>query len=276
VQGTTGVTGLTGPQGVTGATGVTGVTGPQGNPPTEYLDDSEVFTIWMPDALPASPSSDDDEFSGDSLSGDWTEVDHGGKVVPAVEARGLRLDITSIPANWSWGGIAKSLPSGDFSIETKLALGAERGGSVNLAYAGLTLLEGTGASDNLYTIHFNADTANVEHYEWPAYNASGSARAATAYYGYTHVYVRIRRNGSSYYLEYSNDGYCFRLLSTTAPTFTPTHMGLMAMINGTVDGVALFRFFRYRDEDVGLTGHLLGRRVSMGLTLGSSSSSSSA
>lgn len=223
-------------------------------------------TVWMPDAPPASAGSIDDEFDADSLSGSWTEFDPNSLLTATVDSgRNLLKLVQSTRSGDNLCGLYQTLPAGDFTAWTRVTIQAP---IKNYTLGGLCLWEDpSDTSKKLFTEHlvFNGSITRVEAIEWTDHNTG-----AVPEFGYdlpqiTHLYLRIRRNGSNYYLAYSLDGLSWREYDGTRnPTFTPTKVGLFSNnVNLGQNTQVTFSFFRYVASDVGQQGFLDGALASL-------------
>ena len=228
------------------------------------------FDIWMPDAPPASAGADDDEFADAAGAGaptGWTEVDHGTTTTVSEEEYGLKL-LQATHAGDSIAGVYKAIPSGDFSIVTKVSLAGLA--EANFMVGGLALFQDATSSTGdiiTHTLHQDATATAINVESWTAYNAFGAAVQGAVYTvdaGPTHAYLRIRRTGTTYAFDFSSDGIVFQRLHSGTLAFTPTHYGLV--VNNVATGqdvAAIFPFFRYVASDVGIVGVMGGDRVGL-------------
>jgi len=211
---------------------------PPGSLPTDTVS-------WNPLAKPAAPSTDDDEFAtaGAGPPTGWTAWDYGAIGTEAVDDAGLALAQAN-QTNGKLSGIYKALPSGDFTIWTRCSAGAIAGEM----YAQLAIFQDAASSTaDIHSVGLRRTStpgANVN--RWSDYDNLSSQLASLSFNANT-VWARIDRTGSTYQFWWSENGITWwRLYTTAALGYTPTHMGLIcANINTTGDGVARFPFFRY-------------------------------
>lgn len=102
--------------------------------------------IYMPDARPATPHADDNEFT--TTIADLTEVDHDGIATWSRDTGRNRLQMELTRSNDAQSTqMVKNIPASEFSVITKV-------GQITLPVAGSTydagilVAEGTGATDN--------------------------------------------------------------------------------------------------------------------------------
>ena len=227
---------------------------------------SAIKTVWNPDTSPSSPSAYDDEFDGGSggmpTSGLWTKFDPASKLTVVEDStyKLLQLQAATHSGN-GITGIYQTIPAGDFTIWTRLALMGTR---TNYLTAGLALWENpsdttksiTINSLNMYSSFTSWEVAKYTNYT--TYNSN-----PVAYTGHTlsHVYLRIRRNSTNYYHAMSLDGIGWQEYPTAVnPLATPTKFGVYVDNVGTgITNYANFSFFRYTGSDLGVTGMLSGR-----------------
>lgn len=232
-----------------------------------FVKSHVVASIWMPDAPPATAGAADDEYadaSGGVPSG-WTEVDHGTGLTVTEDEAGLKLASTAAQGN---AGIYKAIPAGDFTVWTKVALSAV--GLTDFMPGGLVLWEdAANSAGDLRVFYMEASAADVKVIiqAWTAYNAFGSSVASFSISVDTlpaHVYLRIRRTGTTYAFDVSLDGLgWFRIHNTAALGITPTHVGPAINTSSHASGslVGRFSFFRYVASDVGIGGLMEGDRL---------------
>jgi len=227
-------------------------------------------SIWFPDAVPASPGSEDDEFadaSGGVPSG-WTEVDHGSVLTVDEDEPGLEFFVATHAGN-ALAGIYKSIPAGDFTYWTKVSLSGLP--ETNSIIGGIALWEdATNSAGDVRTLALicNATQGEVSIHPWTAYNAIGAATVSqpiTVDVGPTHLYLMVRRTGTTYAFSFSTDGIGWqRLLSTGALGITPTHIGpCVDNVATGADVGARFPFWRYVASDVGMTPLMAGDRITV-------------
>lgn len=229
-----------------------------------------MVSIWMPDAPPATPNAQDDEFADASggLPSGWTEFDPGAIQTVNESAAGCELS-TATHAGSQVTGIYKSIPSGDFSIMIKVALSGL--GVTNSIRAMICLWEdpsNTAKALRTLGITQNATQGQIDVIQWNNYTTLTSTLASLAMSvdeGPTVLYLRIRRTGTAYAFDVSSDGNGFEQVHTIAALgITPTAMGL-AMDN-TASGANVkttTSFFRYKASDVGIFGALEGDRIAV-------------
>jgi hypothetical protein len=219
---------------------------------------------WDSLAPPASPSASDDEFDDATFdSGNWTLWDHGSNSLSAIEDdQGLLLSGDG-DAN-EWMGIYRTLPSGDFSVSTKVV-----GYSIteNDSQFGLALFENgsDSSADFVYLGFLSGVTSFMVTQTFTDYTTFDSQLAYEEWGGGTSMFLRIRRNGTTYFPEFSNDGEgWFNHPGTFTLGYTPSHMGLvMRRTTGTATYKVRSKFFRYVNTDVGLYTPISGRRLSV-------------
>lgn len=219
--------------------------------------------IWCPDAPPETPSAYDDEFNDEVFNiSKWTEYDPQVRQTISEEKYGLNLLIPTPPAiaTGSVTGIYQSLPEGDFSISTKVTALCKKS-----AYhlPGIALFEdATDTSKKIlnFCLYIASPTSTrLSLYSYSNYyTASTDPINLTLGNEATMGYFRIRRNSTTYYFDFSQDGISFitYYIYTSFP-FAPSHMGLASdAVNysgGQPSSVnSIFSFFRYINSDVGV------------------------
>jgi len=222
--------------------------------------------IWSPDCPPATASAFDDEFSDSSInSALWTEFDPGSVATVSEDVAGLKI-LLSGNAGTDFGGVYQSLQSGDFTYTTKLLVSTNYRNMY--AHSGLFLMEGVTGSSGLYGILFNPVRGNyTQRYAVIYYSnyqtISSEKDYEGIYYTTTSVYLRIRRNGTNYYFDWSSDGISWRMLYTESSfPFTASHIGILASCeDATYITSTKSTFFRYKNSDLGFDGILEGDRI---------------
>jgi len=220
--------------------------------------------LWMPDVAPDSPSLLDDEFNDSSFdTGLWTEFDPGGFITVSEDDAGLLITQIFDPSDDNCG-IYQAIPSGDFTIETKVSISGQ---DTNFYIGGLTLWED--ATDpskkmDMFVMTYYTAAARAMYYRYTNHTTFSAITYTGADVGDlgSPAYLRLQRTGTTYYYSASGDGVAWMLLWTGSLTFTPSHFGLGT--NLTTSGLDLnarFHFFRYRDSNVGVHGLLYGKRI---------------
>lgn len=224
-------------------------------------------TIWMPDIPPlGGTASDEFNLNSGGVPAGWTEVDHDAIQTVTEDEAGLVLTHPT-HAGDSVAGVYKALPSGDGTIFMQCSRTGI--GLTNFLTHALALWEdATNAAGRVITfgITNNATQLELGVNLFSAYNVFGSALSGQFVLSpdvlWTGFYLRIRRAGSTFNFEFSNDGIGWvRIYSSAALAFTPAQYG-PAMTNNATGTTAVLRskFCRYSASDIGLTGLSLGAR----------------
>ena len=223
-------------------------------------------SIWLPDAAPASAGSLDDEFrdASSGLPSGWAEVDHGS--VQTVDEDELGLQLTQAThVGESTSGIYKALPAGNFTIWTKVSLiGLSETSTIR---AGIFFwVDATVSTGDITLFVVRSDATDVEiqvatqtQYDSAFTNLKDDGTFQDILP--TPLYLRVRRNGTTFFYEYSSDGIGWQLFHSNTPT-APAHVGVG--INNTASGADMegrFAFFRYVASDVGAGGRVSGDRI---------------
>lgn len=203
--------------------------------------------LYEPDAPPSSPNAEDYEFdlaSGGVPTG-WTEWDPGAKVTVTEGDFGVKQALAASSGD-SLGGIYRAIPSGDWSLTTKVAMAA----AGNLE-AGIFLTEDiaanpTTADIETWAIRYDGGgTFTILIQRWTAYNALSSTQFSHS--SRTHggsIYLRVRRISTNLFFDYSFDGLDWMQAHTMAEPFTIAHYVLGADNRASAAGAAYFRFLR--------------------------------
>jgi len=225
-----------------------------------------VLNAWMPDAPPESPSAYDDEFDDSSFdTGLWTEFDPNTQITVTEDEAGLRIQQTGTAGDDNCG-VYQSIPAGDFTIETKVSISGQ---DASFYIGGLALWEDptdvANGNMDMFVMSYYASASRVMYYRYSNHETYSAATFTGVDVGNlgSPVYLRLRRNGTTYYYTVSGDGVAWMEVWTGSLTFTPTTFGLGTNLTTTsAPGLyARFQFFRYRNSDVGNHGLLYGRRV---------------
>jgi len=223
-----------------------------------------IYEKWDPDAPPLTPSAYDDEFNDSSISGNWSTSVSSNSAISEADSDFVINRI--VGGSDSVDGIYKNLPVGNFTITTKISVLTTR---ANYTLGGLQLLENGGSnSTRINSIHLwvSGGSLGVEVDNWTNKTTySGTVFQNSLNIGNPTVYLRIRRNASTYYYDYSYDGKGWINLVSTTLAYTPQHMGVFETApNGSANSTAKFDFFRYIGSDLGPNGILSGRTVPIG------------
>lgn len=204
-------------------------------------------TIWLPDYPPASPSSYDDEFDDAAVAAAWTQT-----LVTATEnAAGLHLQGTHATA---WGSVTKAIPAGDWQVYTKVGVY----GSTASSWDGGGLLLQDNSTGSAYVLVYNDSGRSSNTIQYVV--NSGETAAIVDRGNGIDIYLRFRKNGTTYDCDYSYDGVGWqRIYSGTLP-FTPTKFGLLAARSASI--APTYAFFRcVEGTPGGVIDVLSGRRV---------------
>jgi len=223
-----------------------------------------VGTFWDADALPDTPSAQDDHFDDASLDVKWTEWDLGVPQMALSEAGHHAILTHSTEAGGRWRGMYQTLPAGDFTIATKASIIGTHTGDNAVALA--LFEDATAAAGDiliwmLYSRTLGNKYRDLFAQRWSDYETFDSTYGGGNMYPNTTTYLRIRRNGTTLFWEYSCDGVSWIRLYTAAQAFAPGHMGVITMNNNI--GISIygyFDFFRYIASDaIGPLGKVIGR-----------------
>jgi hypothetical protein len=154
-------------------------------------------------------------------------------------------------SNAKWGGAYRAVPSGDWSITTKVTMNNEIPAAAQEFDAGIILMEGTGATSDLYAFALRTQQAairrNISVARWSDYqtfNANAYASEADGDSLLSSVYLRVFRASGVYFYEFSTDGLGWTQLFNHTPAFTVAQIGLGAWAGSSRTLRAYFRFWR--------------------------------
>lgn len=236
-----------------------GVTGGEGGGDAD-------FTIWMPEAPPASPSAYDDEFDNATYdSGLWTEFDVPDTMTPNEAEYGFYM--TGGTTN-NFHGIIQEVPDQDFVIYTNVSW-------LNNAdldmYAGLLVLQNASnpSTTDLYGFgQYRGGGMGFRGLRATQYNASPTevwTRLSNPGGHEPGYWMRFRQVGSDWDFGYSLDGkHWYDFDNGHTEDFTVDAVGLFSRKNNTSDTTnkAVFSFFRY-STNAAVTDIMYGDRVDM-------------
>jgi hypothetical protein len=224
------------------------------------------LSAWSPITPPETPGDLDDEFVnvGAGIPAGWDEWDFGAVLTPSVDLAGLKFEIVSGSSNRLCGGV-KDLPSGDFTMWTRVNLGGRRTGSL---WAGLLLLQdrtsSTGDCALLALRNGNLTNVEVRLDTYTAWNGATTnvSTLTMAQGGPTDLWLAISRSGSTFSWWYSYNGEGWSRGGTFTLAYTPAQVGLGFNDNNSLNTpTARFNFFRYLDFAMDTNTLLEGRRV---------------
>lgn len=224
-----------------------GGTKTDGNVPTVQSDgtiawEAHAFDLYMPiDVPPATPNAMDDEFDGSSLDAKWSQTTGGTNPAWSLSSGLLVADVSANKA----GSLVQTIPSGDWTIAAQLGPFTARISGDNHVPNGMTLDEGSSTQKSFRFVRMLKNSGlkmllmNLPSYtDW----TSDVAEHSIPYSGF--MYQRIRRSGSTYYFEYSGDGFMWTSLWSGTLSFTPTKIGITSAGSNSVPIGGTFGWFR--------------------------------
>ncbi len=210
-------------------------------------------TFFDPDALPLTPSTQDDHFDVGALDVKWTEWDLGVPQLTVTESNHFAILQHDTEAVGRFRGIYQTLPAGDFTIATK---GSMIGSAIGDNITALCLFEDA--------TNINADIVMIQNFQrtsgllyrdlhiqrWSDYQTFSANYAGGTVYNNLTTYMRIRRTGTTLYYDWSMDGISWQRIFTHAQPFVPAHIGIATQNNNTgITVYGYFDFFRYIASD---------------------------
>lgn len=204
----------------------------------EAYTTNPVYTKWDPDAPPASPHADDEEFSSaGGLPSGWAEWDVATNTTCTVADGALRIEKTNT-GGVDWSGAYRAIPAGnDWTVSAKISrLTGTRTGS---GAAGMGLMIAQDLATNPTTADLvvlgltNSTTLTGIVYRSGITGQTNAGTVSNAFEGDNNtIYVRARLHftGAVWQIspEFSTDGEHFALLGgTTAFSLgiVPVHVG---------------------------------------------------
>jgi hypothetical protein len=223
---------------------------------------TNIYSEWDVNASPTSPSAYDKEFNSSGSSGNWAEYDPYNVLTLSFTDYGLKSVVTNTGNSNKLNGYVTPIPAGDFTIVTRIHMMEIYNTQVHSS--GLIVSSGSAISDAAYTFWYeNANTLNsIVAYRWTNGSTANGAALITTGVGTsdsTQMYLRLRRNGTTYYFDASRDGISWKQFWTNTIAISPTLMGLVNNVYGNLSRDSYHKFFRYFNSDVGLDAPLSGR-----------------
>lgn len=218
-------------------------------------------TYWNPDALPAVPSAQDDHFKAGALDVKWTEFDPAvAKITVTTPDTFLKIEHATEAVD-SHRGVYQTLPAGDFTIVAKASI---IGNAVDDNCVALCLFEDAADPTKQLVVHKLWFRTDADHFRdilierWTDYDTYAALYSGHLVYPSSTTYLRIRRNATDIYFEYSDDGVSWQMLYTRVQPFAPAHMGIVTVNDNT--GLTIYGYvdlFRYIASDqIGPIGKL--------------------
>lgn len=209
------------------------------------VETTPTFNIWVPSAKPATLSAQSDYFDRDNSQPDpkWIKFDPGGALTSVtVDTTRRMLKITATgDGSIRFAGMVQPLVDVEEVYFTSVGQDAKL--TASGSSCDLVLLEGlTSTSKFLAISRITTTTTNlirVRHFT--AYNASATADATQSQDA---PYLSLRRNGTTFFGDFSIDGIEFQQLFTGTAAFTPAYVGLFVESGSTGEPVTgSFDFF---------------------------------
>ena len=229
-----------------------------------FVGDS--FNFFDPDAPFATPSVLDDEFSSSTPVLDLSWVTNNWSLLSAYDVNStvpgrLYMSVPGAAGNTHVvsalraipGGSWPAIPTGDFSIWTKVTLNSANMGQY--MQAGLILADDYAASggtsgNQLFSHVFCNEAAST----WGTqcslmsnFLTYVSSPVTNMLFPGPTAYIRIRRQSGVYYHAFSSDGLVWTEQTLSVP-FTPYFFGLAAASANTNPMTVTFDFFRYKAD----------------------------
>lgn len=230
-----------------------------------------IYEEWDPDAPPTSFNPRDDEFDASSFLG-WTEWDPGSVGLTYTQEYNRLLVEAPQNAPFEMAGIYKNLPGGsEWTLVTKISWMAQQGSGFDGMMVSLSLFEdlaGAPSTSDIYTLRAQdaaSEARAVALTRWNAYNSFNANVVRFFPWGVARrIYLRIRRNGSTYAVEASEDGIGWHRIYNSTLAFTPAEMGLAFINTSGATAYAWVHYFRAKNRDVGFSSPVHGRMIGRG------------
>lgn len=220
---------------------------------------------YFADALPTTPHANDDEFNDSTLGAAWTEYDPSNVVTVSEDTHGLLISGARVGSGSDFlGGVTRTIPSGDWSITTKVAIDVALVGVVQF---GMALFENNLQTSDITHFQIGTNTVATDTITRIAvnnFNANNSfvSTSISRLWGPSHAYMRIRRTTATYHMDVSSDGRSWIRMFSNTLSYTPTLIGFAMNnnSNGNVDTFGRALFWR-QSADTNIHTPVLGRRV---------------
>jgi|WetSurSiteA1Bulk_404760.scaffolds.fasta_scaffold00434_18 hypothetical protein len=192
---------------------------------------ASIVKLWTPDAFIASPAAQSDHFDDASLAAKWTEWDPGGLLSISEADSFAKLAITNNAAE-KWSGMYQTCPAGDFTIIAKLNILHNAGANYVLGALALFKEAIANPSTTDFYSYYTTSGANgavgLTIQAWNQWDAfGGNTWNPSGSYWANPQYLRIRRNGTTWYFDWSPDGLTWALGYSMAQAWAPDSFGII-------------------------------------------------
>jgi hypothetical protein len=202
--------------------------------------------LYVPDFPPTSPNANDDEFDDASLNAAWSEWDPGS--VLTVTEGGTGVKLVNAAASLTAGGIYQALPSGDWSITTKVHTTRNNASNV---WPGILIgedLSGSPSTSDFYTFGpaYGGSGPEISLAQWSSYTSFSSTAGGISEKVHA-AYFRVCKSGTTYTFSWSPDGIAWTMIGSPGSlAWTPAHIGLGLVTDhgNAVQIESHFRFWR--------------------------------
>jgi hypothetical protein len=234
---------------------------------------TSLYNIWDVDAPPTGSSVYDIEpgLSTFVTGTYWGKFDPGGIFTYTQEQNVLRFyNSTGTTNNTYLSGLYHSVPTGtNYTVTVKLGLPSPNiGSSSNTSpQIGLALFQ-TGSDSSRDIIAWRIGHAQSGRYylyysRFADYRTWTANDYAVAQHHYLALWLRIRREGSTYHCEKSIDGYTWETVYDGTPAFEPEKIGLMYSQWLSTHPKGLIHYYRYEENLVEVGSPTKGRERSI-------------
>lgn len=212
----------------------------------EVLETGQVLAAppWIqqhPDARPATPATEDDEFEGTSLDAKWTWENQGSST---VAFKNSRLVFTGAASTTEARVIYQTAPSTPYRVTVKLA----PDGSTPATNHNVGIGFEESSTGKLHIVGISDNDTNVRVQRWTD-SSTYSSSDANAAIAERPAYLRIEDDGTDLKFHYSHDGIVFEeyytLTRTTYMSGGPNRILLFCSAgDASLDAVAIYQYFR--------------------------------
>lgn len=201
------------------------------------------FPVQAPlgDAVPASPSGSNDEFTDSNSLSNWQMDNISTTTFSFVFGTWLQMTLPGTGTN-PWRGISKAAGGGNWDIRCKVAGQRDFGGSTDAAIgfytnAGTGFTYGFGDAVAGYTVLHCAQLS--------AFNYNGEYAAVSTHAGNVINWLRVTFNGSTYTCYFSPDGNLWSRHVFNIPNASVTRIGIGGRNSSTVPVSNYFDWVRF-------------------------------
>ena len=182
------------------------------------------------DEPPASPHAMDDEFSDTVMDSKWSWINQG---TSAWTENGRYGAMDLVPGGDHTRLLVQEAPTGDFAVSAKITLG---GSKLNYYNFGICLYNGANGRRIIYGKCCRSGYSGIQAVKFSSNTSYSSDAYLNGGWDSIFIYVRIRKEGTSYALDLSYDGdFWWQIYTESISTFLAavSHVGVGYFRNNT-------------------------------------------